>query len=182
MTWPGIELWFPGPLVNTLLIRPTARLFSICYVISYLHLVGTTEIWEILVVSESGARLILQRLLPSSISIPQLLNAEANHQLCHFSAKTVFTYLFLLFSSRRVSSTAFSLINLPQLILFTVGLCHSNNESLSLPPEEEICCVLQWGADSLPPTIMRALCALLSAGGGLLSSRDSYAISFRSLT
>ena len=49
---------------------------------------------------------------------------------------------------------AFSLINLQQLIPFTVAFCYSNSESLCLPPEgvglvASIKILLQWGFASL---------------------------------
>ena len=31
MTWPGMEPWSPGPLANTLLIRPVAQCYKITY-------------------------------------------------------------------------------------------------------------------------------------------------------
>ena len=51
-----------------------------CYVNSYRQLVGTTEMGEDLVISESGAMLFLQELLPASILTLKLTSTLSTFQ------------------------------------------------------------------------------------------------------
>ena len=89
--------------------------------------------------------------------------------------------LLLLFSKNWVyiivslisKSTAFSLINLQQLIPFTIAICYSNSESLCLPPEGEVGCLHISATTAtmvlLPrSSLMRSLCPSLCRGQSFL--------------
>ena len=150
------------------------------HVNSYLQLVGTTEMWEDLVISESGARLIYN----SSF----LLRSQLRNYSVAFRQNWVYIIVSLI--SKWAYLINGLLLNLQQSIPFTVGLCYPNSESLSLPTErggvaasiQILLRLLQWGVASLLPSWDLSVPFSLQGGGGPLSSRELYIISHRLLT
>ena len=105
---------------------------------------------------------LLQELLLASISTLQLIFNSATFRQ-KLSLYNCFSYFQV------GASTAFSLINLQQLIPFTVALCNPNSESLCLTPEKG--CLHTSSATSatvglLPPSsLLKFLSAIRSVGG-----------------